>query len=122
MRLGYYEDKNCEICGRVFTPKTGSAKTCSLHCSRKLQAITRKLSYEYDPALKRALRSDEKKSKKDKHKDQLTMDAVEAKKHGVTYGKYMALIKDKKKRDARWSLEFNDLKRRIAESYEEVEG
>ena len=30
-----YGDKNCDICGAVFTPKTGSVLTCSAACYRK---------------------------------------------------------------------------------------
>lgn len=119
--MKYYPEKICEVCGRLYTPRSGRAKTCSVHCSRKLNAINRALNYEYDPELKRAKTEREKKEeKKMPKKDQLSIDAHEAHKKNISYGRYMAYVKDKGKKDAKWDLEFNALKRRIAKSYEEV--
>lgn len=118
--IGYYDDKNCVVCGRLFTPKSGNAKTCSVHCSRKLQALTRRNNYSYDAELKRGLTVAEQKEKKKHGMDQLTRDAVAAKKHGVSYGRYINIVKNKTKRDAEWDMEFNALKRSIKEAWNDT--
>lgn len=119
MKFKVYDEKRCEICGRMYIPKSGNSRTCSLHCSRKLQAMNKKKNYQYDAELKRGLTAAEIEERKKPRMDQLTKDAIAARNAGVSYGRYMNIIKPKKKRDMEWNLEFNRIKKAVRDSYGE---
>lgn len=90
----------CIQCGKTFTPLSWNAKLCSTSCKRIRQA-------EYS----KARREKEKEERKDEvvidrrrkpkrfvsTMEDLTNDAIEANKIGVTYGQYIALYKGRGK-------------------------
>lgn len=121
MKFKVYDEKRCEICGRMYIPKSGNSRTCSTHCSRKLNAMNKKKHYQYDAELKRGLTLTEIEERKKPAMDQLTKDAIAANRAGVSYGQYMSIIKPRKKRDMEWNLEFSRIKKAVKDSYGEEE-
>lgn len=87
-------EMTCKVCGKTFMARTQTALMCSDECRRAMQI-------EQNRARKARLRAEklsrpaEKKVEKRKGDGmkQLTIDAIEARKKGMTYGKYIALFK-----------------------------
>ena len=94
-------EMTCKVCGKTFLARTGTALMCSDECRRAMQI-------KQNRARKARLRAErlskpgrppkeptEKKVEKRKGDGmkQLTIDAIEARKKGMTYGKYIALFK-----------------------------
>ncbi len=74
-------EHTCVICGKIFYSNRYHAYTCSESCRRKRQAIT-----------SRQKREEKKKEPRPvKEKDRLAAINEEARKRGLTYGKYKAL-------------------------------
>ena len=80
-----YRTKYCVICGASFSPACGRQVTCSAECSEENEFHQDRIRY---------LRNKNNILTNDKR---LTEDAVNAKKIGVSYGKYIAIYKDKKR-------------------------
>ncbi len=79
-----YRTKYCVICGASFSPACGRQATCSAECSEENGIRHDRIRYLKN---KNSVLADKK----------LTEDAVNAKKIGVSYGKYIAIYKDKKR-------------------------
>lgn len=86
-----YEIK-CEVCGKVFIAGYSFAKYCSNACKKRGHANK---SIEYHKEHYSSTKNEAKaKTKSAKKKKAATIGelAVEARKHGMTYGKYIAMI------------------------------
>ena len=91
-----YDDMTCEICGKVFKPLSGNQKRCGnckgiakkmqQHEWYKINSSNRPLHYNTgeNEIVAKPFKST---------MDQLTNDAVAARKLGVSYGQYIAYYK-----------------------------
>ena len=95
-------EMTCKVCGKTFMARTGTALMCSDECRRAMQIAqnrARKARLRAEklsrPAGRPPKEPTEKKVEKRKGDGmkQLTIDAIEARKKGMTYGKYIALFK-----------------------------
>lgn len=85
-----YKEMSCNICGKTFTPKSGN----QLRCSDCYWIGKSKKQAEWYAKNKRPQHYGlEKKPRKRSRQDQLTIDAIAARKLGVSYGKYIAYYK-----------------------------
>jgi predicted nucleic acid-binding Zn ribbon protein len=89
----------CAVCGEVFISDTWNASICSDKCrairSRERAAKERARMKEGSEIY------DGRRKNVEKHistMKQLTNDAIEANKRGMTYGKYIALVKERANR------------------------
>lgn len=80
MKKRYIYEKNCPVCGKMFTTTHGETRTCSHSCASTLRSLTR---YANHPRSKES----ERPKRKGKTLDQRN---AEARKKGLTYGEYMA--------------------------------
>lgn len=88
----------CAVCGEVFISDTWNASLCSDKCRRARQVAYNKANRERErERLKTgSVIYDGRRKQVEKIKstmNQLTNDAIEAKKRGMTYGKYIAVVK-----------------------------
>ena len=81
VRLGLY--KTCAICGKEFLAQRITKICCSTDCSKKR-------NNEMVKSIQKKARS--QKSKKPKKKETLSEIAVKARKAGMTYGQYVAMM------------------------------
>ena len=81
------EMRNCKICGKLFVPKCNNHFYCSKECRKEGDRLTHK-----------AYRERHKGEKKAKIKRRFILDKAlvnisnEARKHGMTYGQYVAMM------------------------------
>lgn len=85
MKTTSYRDKCCVICGRQFSPVCGRQATCSAECAKENDTRHDRMRHLRD------------KNNVFANNKRLTEDAINAKKIGVSYGKYIAIYK--KRRD-----------------------
>ena len=92
---------NCVVCGKLFEAHSLNATLCSDECRRAKQ-IEQNRERRQRLKAERANRPkvepiyDGRTKQTVKHKStmaQLTADAIEARRRGMTYGKYIALVK-----------------------------
>lgn len=82
--------KTCELCGKQFIPTTKNARYCGEECRIK---VKRQRTKEWQ-----AKRKQEKKEQRKQEfkrlvaKNELKELTIEARKHGMSYGKYVALL------------------------------
>lgn len=91
---GDTREAKCIVCGKVFLTMSFNAVLCSDEC-RKIQNVenNRKRRERERAEKTKGPRYDGREKQITKHKstmDDLTRDAIEANKKGMTYGKYMA--------------------------------
>ena len=90
----------CKVCGKTFCSNIWNAMICSDKCRREMQIIQNRAKREREKAQRMAephLDNREKRTVKVRSTmKQLTRDAIEAHKLGVTYGKYIAYYKGRK--------------------------
>lgn len=89
----------CMVCGEIFTSDSWNASICSDEC-RKVRNRER-VARERAELKEGAEIYDGRRKKVEKHistMKQLTKDAIEANKRGITYGKYIAFVKGRTKR------------------------
>lgn len=92
MRTPKEYKKVCAICGKEFVAHSHVTKVCSDAC-RRVRA--RQLSKEHDERKAKQVAKDRAEKKK---KVTIVDIAVEAKKHGMTYGQYVAHLECEKSR------------------------
>lgn len=83
----------CAVCGEIFVSDTWNASICSDEC-RKLR--NRQRMAKEREAIKQGSEIYDARKKPPKFKStmrQLTNDAIEANKRGMSYGKYIATVK-----------------------------
>lgn len=84
----------CIICGKSFVYDKGKKITCSNECAAQRNRIK---NCEYKREVRKKFRADEQvykpKSKKKKAADNLNKDLIEARKLGMSYGIYKAVMK-----------------------------
>lgn len=93
----------CRQCGRTFIAESWNASLCSDKCRRARQVQYNKESRERERERLKAgaVIYDGRRKQIETIKStmsQLTNDAIEAKKRGMTYGKYIALVKERANR------------------------
>ena len=89
----------CMVCGEIFTSDSWNASICSDEC-RKVRNRER-MARERAELKEGSEIYDGRRKKVEKHistMKQLTNDAIEARKRGITYGKYIAFVKGRTKR------------------------
>jgi hypothetical protein len=81
----------CNICGEMFQPSRTTHNFCSQKCRKKHFKIQNKGYYAKQLERKRIERGlkQEMRNKKTNH-DKIADIAIEARKHGMTYGQYVA--------------------------------
>ena len=85
---------SCKICGKQFTANTVRKMLCSEECKRENRI---RKATEYNKKIKEI----KENAKKEKEQRETIVDiAVEAKKAGMTYGQYTAMLIMQKEREA----------------------
>lgn len=85
----------CKVCGKKFTTNRWNASMCSAECKRERRrqysANVRQAEREYrkqNPVIDNRFKVH--RERKTDHMEKLTRDAIQARKEGLTYGRYMA--------------------------------
>lgn len=88
----------CMVCGEIFTSDSWNASICSDECRkiRNRQRVARERAELKEGA--EIYDARRKPTKFVSTMKQLTADAIEANKRGITYGKYIAFVKGRTKR------------------------
>ena len=90
----------CKVCGGVFYSNVWNAQICSDKCRREIQIMQNREKREREKAQRMAephLDNRQKSTSKIKSTmNQLTNDAIEARRRGMTYGRYIALCKGRR--------------------------
>ena len=85
----------CEVCGKPFVKKTGIAKYCSMPCKRKMESQQNR---EWLQRFRRQLKEERERMKADykpyKPNKSIAEVVEEANAAGLSYGKYVALMKE----------------------------
>ena len=92
-------ETRCKVCGKVFTTNIANALMCSDECRRIMQIEHNRARRQREKQLRKEMPLIDNRRKPPKLKStmgQLTNDAIEARKLGVTYGKYIAYYKGRK--------------------------
>ncbi len=92
-------ETRCRVCGTLFTTPFACALYCSDECRRINQIERNKRNRQKEKLLRQEEPHIDRRRKPPKLKStmgQLTNDAIEARKLGVTYGKYIAYYKRRK--------------------------
>ena len=84
-----YKEMSCEICGKVFVPKSGNQLRCP-DCYGIGKSKKQAEWYRNNRPQHYGLAE---KPRKRSRQDQLTIDAIAARRLGVSYGKYIAYYK-----------------------------
>lgn len=80
----------CEICGKLFNRRTGNQKYCCTECGKEAnRRNVMRLGRKYrSKKIEQGRRTKKKVKESQKKIDEL---AVEARKHGMSYGQYVGL-------------------------------